>query len=182
MEDPIHEVGPLIHSLTTTTSPSTQRKTLERYFTSNASFDHPLCAVDSSLSPIESRRLLLAVYRWYKILSPIISLDVNSVAFDDCKGRLYVDATQIFTFWFLPWIRVRAELVTVLTLEKRHERRGAGGRIGGIVNGDGTGLVNGVVNGDGDSGIDRWYITQQKDLYQTEQWLGFLPFIGLWLR
>lgn len=93
-----------------------------------------------------------------------------------------MDATQIFTFWFLPWIRVRAELVTVLTLEKRHERRGAGGRIGGIVNGDGTGLVNGVVNGDGDSGIDRWYITQQKDLYQTEQWLGFLPFIGLWLR
>jgi len=180
MDDPVAEIAPIILGLTTT-PPATQRQTLERYFTPNASFDHPLCYVDSFFYPLESRRVLLSVYRWYKILSPVIELKVNSIAFDEPHGRLYVDATQVFTFWFIPWKHITAELVTVLQLEKcvapRREHPidhpGTRGQ---------ASYADVAVNGYGEAEEERWYIKKQTDLYQTEQWVGFLPLGGLIYR
>ena len=71
----VAEIPEIIHKLTQG-PPSTQEKTLMEYFTPDAEFIHPLCRVRRG--PY-SRLLILAVYQWYKILSPRIELEVNSV-------------------------------------------------------------------------------------------------------
>lgn len=93
---------------------------------------HPFCRVPpfkdvsvsvpllgrSVLPPLNSRMLLLAVLRWYRILSPRIDLRLNSVLFDRDAGRLYLDITQRFAFWFVPLAAADVNLVTRLSLVK----------------------------------------------------------------
>ena len=79
MEDPIIEIADVITDLTTTLSLPRQQEVIERYFLPTASFNHPLCRVDSFSSPFPSRDLILAIYRWYKILSPNVKIDIRSV-------------------------------------------------------------------------------------------------------
>ena len=72
---PVSEIPIIIHRLTQST-PSIQRATLERYFTPDCSFTHPFCRTGSFNG---SRWLMWCIYRWYKILSPRIELEVLSV-------------------------------------------------------------------------------------------------------
>ena len=69
------EIPQVIHLLTQS-PPSTQRKTIEKYFTPSASFTHPLCRTGSFEG---SRWLIWCIYRWYKIMSPRIEISVDSV-------------------------------------------------------------------------------------------------------
>jgi hypothetical protein len=112
MENPVKEIPTVIHLLTQTT-PSEQRETIATYFTQNASFTHPFCRTGSWEN---SRFLIWAVYRWYKILSPRIEMTVNSVAFDEANSLLYVQVSQIFRIWFIPFYKAPVNLVTVLGL------------------------------------------------------------------
>lgn len=75
MEDPPAEIPSIIHRLTQS-PPSLQRQTIESYFTPDASFTHPFCRTGSFDG---SRWLIWCIYRWYKILSPRIELEVESV-------------------------------------------------------------------------------------------------------
>lgn len=72
MENPEKEIEETVLKLTRG-SPRVQQQTLESYFTPNASFQHPVCAVNGS------RHNILMVYRWYKIMSPTIELKVDGV-------------------------------------------------------------------------------------------------------
>ncbi|KAL7271026.1 hypothetical protein RUND412_006241 [Rhizina undulata] len=146
MENPVKEISSIIHGLTVDGAPAHQRLILETFFTSDVGFEHPICHIGRFSTPLESRTLLLAIYRWYKHLSYAIKLDVNSIAFDEPKRRLYLDITQDFTFWFFPWYHIHADLVSVLQLRRVNEK---------------------------------WFISQQSDLYQTEQWMQFW-FPGSW--
>lgn len=63
-----------------------QKNALEKYFQPNASFEHPFCRVPSFskfsmplIGVINSRWVIWMIYRWYKILSPRIILDVHSL-------------------------------------------------------------------------------------------------------
>lgn len=81
------EIPQVIHLLTQS-PPSTQRKTLEKYFSPSASFTHPFCRTGSFEG---SRWLIWCIYRWYKIMSPRIEIKVDSVgtyvgAFRVCWG------------------------------------------------------------------------------------------------
>ena len=92
MEDPVAEIPQIIHLLTQS-PPSLQQLTIDRYFALDASFTHPFCrtgsfALDPSISIgsygllsnyTNSRWLIKCIYRWYKILSPRIQLEVDSV-------------------------------------------------------------------------------------------------------
>ena len=69
------EISRVIHLLTQS-PPSLQRATIERYFTPNAAFTHPICRTGSFEG---SRWLIWCIYRWYKIMSPRIELEVDSV-------------------------------------------------------------------------------------------------------
>ena len=66
-------------------SPEEQEATLKEYFLPNASFTHPYCHVPSFskgsiplASGIDSLWVILAIYRWYRTLSPHIDIAVDS--------------------------------------------------------------------------------------------------------
>ena len=80
MDDPARDIEGVIRQLTQT-APSVQRNAILTYFTSDAEFIHPFCRTGSFDG---SRFLIQAIYRWYKIMSPQIELDVKSVG----KSRL----------------------------------------------------------------------------------------------
>lgn len=75
VKSPVKEIPAVIHLLTQS-PPSLQRATIEKYFTPDAAFSHPFCRTWSGLN---SRWLVDATYRWYKIMSPRIDLTVQSV-------------------------------------------------------------------------------------------------------
>lgn len=75
MEDPVQEIGPVVHKLTQG-SPIEQKEALETYFTEDAAFYHPFCRVDSARG---SREWILCILRWYKIMSPKIDLEIQSI-------------------------------------------------------------------------------------------------------
>ncbi|KAI9851609.1 MAG: hypothetical protein M1838_003203 [Thelocarpon superellum] len=112
MENPVEEIGHVIRSLTQT-PPHIQRYTINRYFTPNASFTHPFCRTGSFEN---SRWVIGMIYRWYKIMSPHIDLDVTSVAYDEKMLRLYVEVHQIFSIWLVPFYAANVSLVTVIDL------------------------------------------------------------------
>lgn len=124
MDSPTTEISQVVHQLTQT-SPSTQRSTILTYFTPNASFTHPFCRTGSWFySPtVNSRLLILYVYRWYKILSPRIDISVNSVAYDAANLTLYLHISQTFRIWFVPFYAAPVDLVTVLKLVREGEGR-----------------------------------------------------------
>lgn len=75
MDDPIQDISPVVRALCQGT-PNEQKEALERYFTEDAAFYHPFCRVDHAPG---SRKKLLAIFRWYKIMSPKIELEIESV-------------------------------------------------------------------------------------------------------
>jgi hypothetical protein len=82
----VKEIPHIVHNLTEG-SPVEQKHALETYFRPNASFEHPFVRVPSFskasiplFGEIDSRWVIWMIYRWYKILSPRIILDVHSVS------------------------------------------------------------------------------------------------------
>lgn len=75
MNDPIQDVGRVVHTLTQGT-PNEQEAALETYYTEDASFIHPFCRVNSFPG---SRGRILAILKWYKIMSPRIELEIESI-------------------------------------------------------------------------------------------------------
>lgn len=80
-----HEIRAVVRSLCQGT-PDEQRRTLETYFTKDASFIHPFCIVPSFkerqiplLGCVSSRDLLKSIFQWYRMLSPTIKIDIDSV-------------------------------------------------------------------------------------------------------
>ncbi|KAL8728748.1 MAG: hypothetical protein Q9181_005233 [Wetmoreana brouardii] len=112
MEDPVSEI-PRIIRLLTQSQPSTQRATIETYFTPSASFTHPFCRTGSFEG---SRWLIWCIYRWYKIMSPRVDLDIGGVAFDEKNLTLYVNVQQVFRIWAIPFYNAPVSFVTVLKL------------------------------------------------------------------
>ena len=87
MDDPVAEIRGVVLQLTTG-SRQQQQEALEKNFTRDASFKHPFCAVTGD------RDAILRIFQWYKILSPRIQLNVNSVGtFSNCIV-LYVDKSD----------------------------------------------------------------------------------------
>lgn len=92
MENPVKEIADVIHLLTQS-PPSTQRKTIEKYFSVDASFTHPFCRTGKWPN---SRMLVQIIYRWYKIMSPIIDITVHSIGMCDLDfSRILQKLTKI---------------------------------------------------------------------------------------
>ncbi|KAI9668468.1 MAG: hypothetical protein M1831_001222 [Alyxoria varia] len=150
MNDPVKEIEGVIRQLTQTT-PSKQRRAIETYFTKDAAFTHPICRTGSFDG---SRYLIRGIYRWYKIMSPRIDLQVNSIAYDAPNQILYVNISQVFRIFFVPFYAARVNLTTVLHLIRRDSIYSDGGR-------------------------SKYYINCQNDLYQINEIIKFaLPFGG----
>ncbi|KAF2723710.1 hypothetical protein K431DRAFT_282803 [Polychaeton citri CBS 116435] len=121
MENPVKEIPSIIRNLTET-CPSEQEATIDTYFTRNAAFVHPFCRTGSFNTPyVNSRDLIKAIYRWYKILSPRIKLEVHDVAYSSKSDTLYVSISQDFRIWLVPFYTAPVSLTTVLQLEQSPE-------------------------------------------------------------
>lgn len=93
---------------------------------------------------------------------PLILSQVNNPfpAFDEKNLKLYVNMSQIFSIWLVPFHVAPVTLTTVLDLTTDAAQSNA------PTNGDHT----------------RYYITKQEDLYQTSEFVKFLlPHVGHWL-
>ncbi|KXX74128.1 hypothetical protein MMYC01_208953 [Madurella mycetomatis] len=123
MEHPVKEVRNVIRSLTQG-PPDEQQDAVYRYFLPGASFMHPFCRVPSFVGlkvpgagELDSRALIVAILKWYKILSPKIELDIESCVFDQRTNLLYVKISQVFSIWLIPFHRAPVSFVTVLHLD-----------------------------------------------------------------
>lgn len=112
----------MIHTLTQS-PPRTQQAALEHVFLPNASFTHPFVRTGAwdVGNGLNSRAVITAIYRWYRVLSPRIALSVSSVAFDAASGTAYATVRQRFAVWFVPLYAADVELVVRLRLVRdRH--------------------------------------------------------------
>ncbi|KAG9259124.1 uncharacterized protein F5Z01DRAFT_642381 [Emericellopsis atlantica] len=164
MEHPVREIPEVITNLTTG-SPEVQSHTLQTYFTSDASFTHPFCRVPSLrkgtiplLHWVDSRWLILGIYRWYRTLSPSISINIDSAVFDQKTGLLYVTINQTFALWFVPFYKAPVRLVSVLRLTQRQQPPPPSNAHAAAI--------------DHDKG--KYYIASQEDLYQVNDFINFL--------
>ncbi|PYH47001.1 uncharacterized protein BP01DRAFT_390653 [Aspergillus saccharolyticus JOP 1030-1] len=148
MEDPTSEITTIIHHLTQG-SPQDQERTIQKFFTPSASFVHPFCRVWSSPG---SRWFIEKIYQWYKIMSPRIEMEVQSVAYDKPSQKLYLTMSQIFSIWLVPFHVAPVTLTTVLSLTTDPE--------------DGRTPLQG-------SG-KRYYIKKQEDFYQPSEFIKFV--------
>ncbi|TVY78907.1 hypothetical protein Focb16_v008440 [Fusarium oxysporum f. sp. cubense] len=174
MEHPVKEIGGVIKSLTQG-SPDVQESTLREYFLPNASFSHPYCRVPSIskgqiplAGGLESIQLILAIYRWYRTLSPHIDLKVDSAAFDQKSGLLYVSIRQTFALWFIPLYKAPVKLVSVLQLTQ--------------LSPESSSEDEGPMDSKPRRQNPRYYIASQEDLYPVNDCIQFLcPGLGPFL-
>ncbi|KAJ5918049.1 hypothetical protein N7454_010424 [Penicillium verhagenii] len=152
MEHPVEEIGQVIRLLTQS-PPSLQQKCLERFFTQDASFYHPFCIVPSFEG---SRWYVLKIFQWYKIMSPRIELEVHSIAFDEKNLKLFIQMSQVFSIWIVPFHVAPVTLTTVLDLTTE--------------------------SSESNQNKSLYYIKKQEDLYQTSEFIKFLlPHVGHWI-
>lgn len=79
------EIRTVVRSLCQGTADE-QRRTLERYFTKDASFIHPFCIVPHFherhvhlLGTLSSRDVVRSIFQWYRMLSPKIDIEIDTV-------------------------------------------------------------------------------------------------------
>ncbi|KAF2279558.1 uncharacterized protein EI97DRAFT_371470 [Westerdykella ornata] len=113
MENPVDEIPTVIHTLVQS-SPLQQHDAIEKYYARSAEFVHPLCR---TWKWHNSRFLIHAIYRWYKVMCPGVEITVNSVAFDEENLILYVSLTETLRSRLLPFYRTPVSMVAVIRLE-----------------------------------------------------------------
>ncbi|KAK3897904.1 hypothetical protein C8A05DRAFT_19424 [Staphylotrichum tortipilum] len=191
-----HEIKQVIRSLTQGSSDE-QHDTIYRYFALGAAFEHPFCRVPSiknlqipGVGSVDSRVLITAIYRWYKILSPKIELEIESCVYDERAKLIYLSIFQVFSIWFIPFHRAPVRLVTVLHLAPSSSSPGGGGtpppppydaaqeKLHAVQEGaepSYAAVTAGEASaGSGSSAPTRYVITKQQDLYQVNEFLKFV--------
>jgi len=207
----VRDIEGVVRSLTQG-SPNEQAAAVNRYFIPSAEFVHPFCRIPPFqnvsvplLGEANSRQLVLAVLRWYRILSPRIDLKVNSVQFDQDRNTLYLDITQRFALFFVPFYAAHVHLVSVLHLVKgggqsqvesyrqvasSNKPNHGHGLVKEIENGElpsfaqvaKTGGGNGkqsLSNEDSSAKEGQYLIAKQEDLYQVNEWIKFVAPFGV---
>ncbi|KAL0944380.1 uncharacterized protein CTRU02_202267 [Colletotrichum truncatum] len=175
MEHPVKEIRTVIRDLVQGT-PEKQKNALYSHFVEDASFTHPFCHVPSFgniqlpfLPILNSRLFILMVYRWYRILSPNINMEIESTVQDQKTNLLYVKMHQDFRLWFVPFYSAPVDFVVVLRLETR------------TVDGDGRPLPRNQSDTPTFGSRQRQFVVHQEDHYQVGQWLKFItPVVGPW--
>ncbi|KAI0509350.1 hypothetical protein F5B22DRAFT_617821 [Xylaria bambusicola] len=180
MENPEAEIAGVIRSLTQGTRKE-QQKVLDDYFLPDAFFVHPFCRVPSFGSKqvrvpltnfqltINSRLLILLIYQWYRILSPRILLEVDSVAHDKKTNSLYATIRQTFTIWIVPFSiwQANVQLVCLLNLEHLQVDKNKQPL-----------LSHGDNKNVGKASGKRYFIRGQQDHYQVNEFLKFIAPLG----
>ncbi|KAI0631502.1 hypothetical protein C8Q77DRAFT_1127228 [Trametes polyzona] len=113
MENPATEIVNVTTLVTAAINPEIQKAAVLKYYAPDASFRHPLCAVPSGPN---SRASILSILRWYRIMSPVLSVRATSVTYDEAKHEVFLDVTQTFHIRWSPLKPAPARLLVHLTL------------------------------------------------------------------
>ncbi|KAI8977820.1 hypothetical protein BD414DRAFT_495727 [Trametes punicea] len=113
MENPADEIANVAVLVTAAVNPEIQKATVLKYYAPDAGFRHPFCAVDPAPN---SRAAILSILQWYRILSPVLSLRVTSVTYDQEKHSVFLDITQVFHIRWSPFRPAPSRLLVHLTL------------------------------------------------------------------
>ncbi|CAN8102927.1 unnamed protein product [Discula destructiva] len=181
MDSPEEQIRGVVRSLCQGT-PDEQRRTLAQYFTKDASFIHPFCIVPHFrerrvpvLGSISSRDVVRSIFQWYRMLSPKIEIEIDSVLYDHARDKLYLDMRQIFSVWFIPLYRAPVRLVTVLDLVSTDDRKYYE-PLSRLVEQDAPEEKKELQQQTSTSplgGSKTWKISKQEDLYQVNEFLKF---------
>ncbi|OXV05853.1 hypothetical protein Egran_06380 [Elaphomyces granulatus] len=173
MEDPVREI-PTVIGLLTRSPPSVQRATIEKFFVPSAAFSQPFCHVWSFDG---SRWFIVMIYRFYKIMSPRVDMEIKSIAFDEQQLKLYVTMSQCFSIIVIPFYVAPVTLTTILTLTTNpFDDSGRHRDYQQLPSEAHTTSTSRSENEDGDR-PQRYYIASQEDLYQTSEFVKFfLPY------
>ncbi|KAL8811196.1 MAG: hypothetical protein Q9200_001979 [Gallowayella weberi] len=123
-----------------------------------------------------SRWLIWCIYRWYKIMSPRIDINVDSIAYDERSLTLYVNIHQVFRIWIVPFFNAPVSLVTVLKLV-RHPPLPPQPSYSTPINPNG--MQNGSLSRPMSSEKALYFIQSQNDLYQVNEFFKFFSQFGI---
>ncbi|KAI1782849.1 hypothetical protein LXA43DRAFT_1137199 [Ganoderma leucocontextum] len=115
MDNPEREIANVVLLLTTSTDPDVQKRAVEKYYAPDVSFRHPVCEASD-------RKSLLAIYQWYRIMSPSHVLEVRSVTYDKDKLEVFLNIIQTFHLRWSPLRPGPARLVTHLKLRQEKDK------------------------------------------------------------
>ncbi|KAI9729188.1 MAG: hypothetical protein M1834_007095 [Cirrosporium novae-zelandiae] len=101
MNNPITEIVTAIDHCAGARNADEQVTAFHRYFTTDASFLHPLCYVPSGK---DSRKRFIGIFLFYRSVISKATFDITSVAFNEEKGMLYVDLIQMPSFRVVSWL------------------------------------------------------------------------------
>lgn len=116
MNNPELELKPIIYALTENNDAKKQKATVDKYFSSDCSFVHPLCTLDSGPN---SREQLKGIYAVYKYFTRDIHIDIQKITIDSNCTRAVVELEESLSASFLPLLRVKnLKIVTILDFER----------------------------------------------------------------
>ncbi|CDO73855.1 hypothetical protein BN946_scf185016.g12 [Trametes cinnabarina] len=113
MENPAQEIVNVAVLVTAAVNPEIQKAAVLKYYAQDAAFRHPLCKVESGP---DSREAIISILQWYRILSPLLSVRVNSVTYDEERHSVFLDVSQTFHIRWSPLRPAPARLIVHLTL------------------------------------------------------------------
>ncbi|KAJ4389971.1 hypothetical protein N0V93_007444 [Gnomoniopsis smithogilvyi] len=186
MENPDQEIRAVVRSLCQGT-PDEQQRTIQRYFTKDASFVHPFCVVPHFherrlpfIGAVSSRDVVRGIFQWYRMLSPKIEIEIDTALHDTARDKIYLDIRQIFSIWFVPLYAAHVRLVTVLDLVSNEDPdyHDPLDRILKLEDATEADEKKALQHQSSTSTIDHhdartWKIHKQEDLYQVNEFLKF---------
>ncbi|KAF6237292.1 hypothetical protein HO173_004761 [Letharia columbiana] len=117
MEKPsVEQIKQIVRNLTESDDPVVHKATVEKYFTQNAAFTHPIVDVKPAPHSIDT---LKQVYAVYKVLTRKIEIHFTHVTIDADNTRAVIELEEDLNFVLLPFgfARIRGvKFMTVLDL------------------------------------------------------------------
>lgn len=116
MNSPELELKGIILALTENDDPVLHKTTVQKYFSKDASFVHPLCVVSQGT---DSRERLRRVYAVYKYFTRDIHINIQKITIDSNCTRAVVEMEEDLSASFLPILRItRLKIISVLDFER----------------------------------------------------------------
>lgn len=106
------ELRDVVLKLTVNNDPVSHKATVDKYFTRDASFQHPLATVPKGPN---SREQLKNVYAVYKYATRDIDIDIQRITVDANATRAVVELEESLSARHVPLLRVkRLKIITIL--------------------------------------------------------------------
>ncbi|CCG83620.1 Predicted protein [Taphrina deformans PYCC 5710] len=120
MNNPELEIKAIVLALTESDDAAKHKATVDKYFSKDASFVHPLCTVESGPN---SREELKNIYAVYKFFTRDIHIDIQKVTIDSNCTRAVIELEESLSASFLPFLRVKnLKIISILDFERVDNR------------------------------------------------------------